>query len=71
MVPENSICTSRFCGYVGIMNWQQFVPIAIILAVGFAFVWRSSGSKKPGCGCDGACAHDHQAGTKKDHAASQ
>jgi hypothetical protein len=50
------------------MNWQQFVPIAIILAVGFAFVWRSSGTKKPDCGCGSACAHDHQAGSKKDSA---
>jgi hypothetical protein len=66
-IPENSICAPRFCGYVDIMNWQQFIPIAIVLAVGFVFVWRSSGSKKSECGCGGACAHDHQAPKKKEN----
>jgi hypothetical protein len=50
------------------MNWMQFLPIAIILAVGFAVVWLASG-KKSGCGCSSACAHDHPDGKKKEDAA--
>jgi hypothetical protein len=49
------------------MNWMQFLPIAIILAVGFVAVWFASG-KKSECGCGGTCAHDHQAGKKKENA---
>jgi len=39
------------------MNWQQFLPLAVILTVAFIFIWRGSGSKKPGCGCGTECAH--------------
>ena len=50
------------------MNWQQFVPLVIVLGVAMILVWRSSG-KKTNCGCGDNCAHDHQAEKKKEHAA--
>ena len=50
------------------MNWQQFVPLVIVLGVAMILVWRSSG-KKANCGCDGGCAHDHPSEKKKENAA--
>jgi hypothetical protein len=51
------------------MNWQQFLPLVIVLGVAVVFVWRSSGEKKhrPSCGC--GCEHDHAAETKKEKTA--
>jgi hypothetical protein len=49
------------------MNWQQFVPLVIVLGVAMIFVWRSSGKKANCCG-DG-CTHDHHAEKKKENAA--
>ncbi|HEY5041969.1 MAG TPA: FeoB-associated Cys-rich membrane protein [Verrucomicrobiae bacterium] len=49
------------------MNWQQFLILAIVLAVVVFSVWRSS-SKKSGCGC--GCAHDHETGAKKEKSAA-
>jgi hypothetical protein len=48
------------------MNWQEFLPIIIVLAVGAIFVWRSSGEQKHEhkCGCD--CHHDHAPEAKKE-----
>jgi len=45
------------------MNWQQFLPLFIVLVVAVIFVWRSSGGKKTGCGSNCGCSHDH--GSKK------
>ena len=44
------------------MNWQQFLPLLVVLTVAVIFVWRSSGSKKSdeGCDCCG-CHHEHKA----------
>ena len=41
------------------MNWQQFIPLIIVLAVGAIFVWRSSSPKKHehDCHCD---CHEHE-----------
>jgi hypothetical protein len=47
------------------MNWQQFLPLTVILTVAIIFVWRGSGSKKPGCGCGSGCSHSKDAGAKK------
>jgi hypothetical protein len=64
---EKSICVIDNSGYVGDMNWQQFLPLLIVLGVAVVFVWRSSG-KKPGCGHDCNCAHEHHpAGKKKEN----
>jgi hypothetical protein len=60
---ENSICAAGDCGYVGDMNWQQFLPLFIVLVVAVIFVWRGSGGKKTGCGSNCGCSHDH--GSKK------
>jgi len=49
------------------MNWRQFIPVAVVLAVAVIFVWRSSG-KKTSCGCGRDCAHDHEAEAKKETA---
>jgi len=66
---KNLYCTIPVCGYVGSMNWQQFLPLVIVLGVAVVFVWRSSGEKKhrPSCGC--GCEHDHAAETKKEKTA--
>jgi hypothetical protein len=45
------------------MNWQQFLPLFIVLVVAVIFVWRSSSSKQTGCGSNCGCSHDH--GSKK------
>jgi hypothetical protein len=39
------------------MNWQQFLPVFAVAAIVVFFVWRSSGSKKSGCGAH--CRHTH------------
>jgi hypothetical protein len=48
------------------MNWQQFLPLLIVLGVGATFVWRSSSPKKhehsANCGCD----HEHDTEIQKD-----
>jgi len=50
------------------MNWQQFLPLLMVLGVGAVFVWRSSSPKKHdhdcGCGCD----REHEAHQPKDKA---
>ncbi len=50
------------------MNWQQFLPLLIVLGVGAIFVWRSSSPKKhehsANCGCD----HEHDTEKPKDKA---
>jgi len=49
------------------MNWQQFVPMAIVLGIAVFFVWRSSGQKKHehdhSCGC--GCEHGNDVEAKK------
>jgi hypothetical protein len=55
------------------MNWQQFLPLFIVLVVAVIFVWRSSGSKETDC--DGHCGcshhhHDSEAGKDKPRAES-
>jgi hypothetical protein len=51
------------------MNWQQFLPLVIVLGVAVVFVWRSSGEKKhrPSCGC--GCEHSHEVEAKKEKSA--
>jgi len=39
------------------MNWQQFLPLLIVLGVGVLFVWRSSAPKKHEHSADCGCAH--------------
>jgi hypothetical protein len=55
-VLSKIICEFGNYDYVGSMNWQQFLPIVLILGVAFVVVWRSSGQKKhvhgENCGCD-------------------
>jgi hypothetical protein len=51
------------------MKWQQFLPVVIVLVAVVLFVWRSSGKKSGGCGCNGGCSHEPEAGTKKEDAA--
>jgi hypothetical protein len=50
------------------MTWSQFLPVVIVLAVGVAFVWRSSTPKHhvhdEHCGC----GHDHAPESKKENA---
>jgi hypothetical protein len=52
------------------MNWQQFLPVVLILGVVFVFIWRSSAPKKHVHGehCD--CGHDHGNDAKKEKSAS-
>jgi hypothetical protein len=59
----------RFCGYVGIMKWQQFLPVIIVVVAAVVLIWRSAGKKSGGCGCKCGCAHEPDAGTGKDKAA--
>jgi hypothetical protein len=47
------------------MNWQQFLPLAVIVTVATIFVWRGSGDKKPGCGSGSGCSHAKGADAKK------
>ena len=39
------------------MNWQEFLPLLIVLGVGAIFVWRSSSSKKHEHSADCGCKH--------------
>ena len=41
------------------MNWQQILPVVIVLGVGLIFVWRSSTPKKHEHDCRCGCAHEH------------
>ena len=48
------------------MKWQQFVPLIMVaLGVAVALVWRSSGKKTGGGGCQCGCAHEPDAESKK------
>jgi hypothetical protein len=67
---ENSICAPAVCSYVASMNWQQLLPIVIVLGVAVVFVWRSS-SKKHEHNCNCGCAHDHEAGQPKEKAPAE
>ena len=65
---KNPSCAIGFYGYVDCMNWQQFLPLVIVLVAAVLFVWRSSG-KKSGCGggkC--GCSHPHDSQAKKENA---
>ena len=62
---KNSICAFGFSGYVGSMNWQQFLPMILVLGVAVFFVWRSSSQKKHDHGCGCGCEHTDDAETKK------
>jgi len=64
---KNSVCAVCVCGYVGSMNWQQFLILATVLAVVVVSVWRGSGKKS---GCGRGCAHDHGAEAKKEKSAA-
>jgi hypothetical protein len=61
---ENSICAIRVCGYVAVMNWQEILPLIIVLGVAAIFVWRSSSPDKHEHGCDCDCHHDHSEKSK-------
>jgi hypothetical protein len=50
------------------MNWQQFLPLVIVLVAVVLFVWRSSGKKSGGCGCKGECSHESESEAKKGNA---
>ncbi len=47
------------------MNWQQFLPLAIVLGVGAVFVWRSSGPKKHEHSADCGCVHEEKTPAEK------
>jgi hypothetical protein len=49
------------------MNWQQFLPLVIVLAAVVLFVWRSSGKKSGGCAGKCNCSHDHSPEAKKEN----
>ena len=51
------------------MNWQQFLPLLIVLVAVVLFVWRSSGKKSGGCGCQCGCSHEPDSPPKKENAA--
>lgn len=62
-------CAIWFCGYVGSMKWQQLLPLVIVLVAVVLLVWRSSGKKAGGCGCQCGCAHEPDAEAGKKDAA--
>ena len=64
-----SICAIPDCSYVGGMNWQEFLPMIVVLGVAVFFVWRSSGQNKHTHGPDCGCGHDHNADAKKQNSA--
>jgi hypothetical protein len=67
---ENSICALAVCSYVASMNWQQLLPIVIVLGVAVVFVWRSSSTKHDhSCGC--GCVHDHETDHQKGKAPAE
>jgi hypothetical protein len=65
---KNLCCAIWFCGYVGCMNWQQFLPLVIVLVAVVLFVWRSSGKTAGCCGCKCGCSHAPEAAVKKEDA---
>lgn len=50
------------------MNWQQFLPLVIVLVAVVLFVWRSSGKKSGKCGCKCGCSHAPDSETKNENA---
>jgi hypothetical protein len=50
------------------MNWQQLLPLVIVLVAVVLFVWRSSGKKSGGCGCQRGCSHESESTAKKEEA---
>ena len=51
------------------MKWQQFLPLVMVVIAAVVLVWRSSGKKTGGCGCQCGCAHDKpDEGAKKEDA---
>lgn len=48
------------------MNWQEILPIIIVLAVGAIFVWRSSSPDKHEHSCNCDCHHGHEGKSKKE-----
>jgi hypothetical protein len=66
---KNRCCAIRFYGYVGSMNWQPFVLLAIVLAAVVLFVWRSAGKKSGGCSGKCGCAQNHDSKAKPENAA--
>jgi hypothetical protein len=65
---KNRSCAIGVYGYVGTMNWQQFLPLVIVLIAVVLFVWRSSGKKSGDCGCKNGCSHEHESEAKKPNA---
>jgi len=66
---KNSICAIWVCSYVASMNWQQFLPLLIVLGVGVVFVWRSSSPQKHDHDCGCGCTHKDDPETRKDNTA--
>lgn len=50
------------------MNWPQLLLLVVVLAAAVLLVWRSSGKKTGGCGCEGGCAHEPDPKAKKPEA---
>ena len=65
---KNPSCRICFCGYVGSMKWQQFLPLALVVVAAMLMVWRSSGKKAGGCDCKCACSHEPDGAAKKEDA---
>jgi len=49
------------------MKWQ-FLSLIVVVVAAMLVVWRSSGKKSGGCGCNCGCAHDLDSGPKKEKA---
>lgn len=65
---KNHSCEICFCGYVGSMKWQQFLPLVLVVGAAVVMIWRSSGKKADDCGCKCGCTHDHDGVAKKEDA---
>ena len=47
------------------MKWQPFLTLVGIAVAVVALLWRSSGKKSAGCGCQGACTHEPKSELEK------
>jgi hypothetical protein len=51
------------------MKWQPLLSLIFVVVAAVVLVWRGSGKKAGGCGCKCGCAHEPDAGPKKEDAA--
>ena len=48
------------------MNWQEILPLIIVLSVAAIFVWRSSSPDKHEHSCNCDCHHGHEEKSNKE-----